>query len=160
MKARMLLAAIVLLAAPEAAFAQYAATQAETLKELERVLVVFAEPNEVMDVQALRELYQNATLELRKVGIRVSTEMEDIDLATDAILNISVIAGGGFSQAVTLRIDVEQHATLVRTSETKQMVTWYYEASRSGYPTADSAAALLTEGVNTFLSDWLDANGR
>ncbi len=157
---RTALATFVLLTVSTPVVGQYAATQAETLRGLQRVLVVFSEPNERLEALVLRDLYQDATLELRKVGIRVATEAEEVDMSTDGVLNMTVFADGGFSQNVTLRIDVEQHATLVRTGETKQMVTWFYEAARSGYPADQSARVLLTDGVNEFLSDWLDANGR
>lgn len=145
---------------PSGLSAQYAASQAGTLKGLDKVVVVFAEPNNKVDPEIRADLYQAVTLELRKVGIRVASDASELDMTHDGILNVSLFVNTGLGDNGTLRMDVEQQATLVRTGETSQMVTWFFEAGRSNNSWRNWVKGLVTEGVNKFLSDWLDANGR
>ena len=145
---------------PSVAEAQYAVTQGQTLSGLDNVLLAFAEPTGQIQATDLQSLYQSATLELRKVGIRIATDSTEVDMATDGVLNVTLWVTDAFSDEVSLRLDVEQLATLRRTGETLQMVTWFHESARSGPNWRDFTRSLLMDGVNGFLSDWLDANGR
>lgn len=151
---------LIAVAIPHFGSAQYALSQGRTLQGLDRVYVSFADPNEEMNARDLEQLYTPATLELRKVGIRVTRDPDELDMGSDGVLNISLLVYTGFSDSVTLRIDVEQRATLLRTGETLQMVTWFYESTQTQPRWRDFARSQLMTGINSLLSDWLEANGR
>jgi hypothetical protein len=101
------------------------------------------------------------SLELRKAGLRVVQNSNELDLSKDGLLNISFVkVERALSTDLTLRIDVEQHATLVRTGSVLQMVTWFYEDDRRNIIVDQVMQPMLQQGVDRLLNAWLSANGR
>jgi hypothetical protein len=139
--------------------AQYAETQDSTLRGLQKVLVNFVDYEGKVGPETSAQVYNSLTLELRKAGIRIARDSADLNLAQDAILNVTLITTSGFSTTLSLRMDLEQHAQLARTKQTLRMVTWYHEDAKSGLPKA-VAGPLMLDATNQFLSVWLAANGR
>ncbi len=150
---RFLIALVVALALvpPRCALAQYAPTQDSTLRGLAKVLVV-------VRGEGSNELTRVAMAELRRAGLRVARDSADVDLARDGVLNITFSSPQ--PRGPTLTMDVMQRAMLARTEQMLYMMTWYLEASSAGTDKDQSASALLTTGLNYFLSKWRAANGR
>ncbi len=160
MRAMLVAALSLVIVAP--AQAQYGPSQDSTLKGLQKVHVNFADATQQLRAGLAQQLYESATLELRKAGMRIAADSTEIAPTTDGILNITLFEqGGGFSNdVVTLRIDVEQLAQLSRTKQTMRMVTWFYEGQAGGADRNQLASGVLMKGVNAFLNKWLAANGR
>ncbi len=140
---------------------QYAATQDSTLRGLERVYVNFATSDKGLSASDLSWALEFVTLELRKAGLRLVRDQNELDPFKDAILNVSFIkVSRAMSTDVTLRLDIEQRATLTRTGQSLRMMTWFYEDDRRNVDAAATVRPIFVQGVNRFLNSWLAANGR
>lgn len=141
--------------------AQYAATQDSTLKGVKRVYLNFADVNGALGAELATKIAEDAALELRKTGIRVVKNPAELDMREDAVLNVSAITDkDAWRSDLVLRIDLEQRAQLVRTQQTFQMVTWYYEKMLKTADLKVAARPMVAEGINKFITNWLDQNGR
>lgn len=141
--------------------AQYTSDQPRSLRGVRTVNVVFAEPTNKIESRIREQLFAQATLELRKAGLRVvGVSGGRAPISSDVVLNIGYFVRTGLADGVTLRMDVEQRVTMPRTQEALNMVTWFYEAEGSAPSWRSDVSPMLQTGVDKFLSDWLDANGR
>jgi hypothetical protein len=143
------------------AHAQYAVDQPQTLEGLERVLVVFADPANTIGPDRANEFYNLATLELRKAGLRIIQDPEEFDVSRDGILNLAFVGSENtLTTDLNFRMDVEQGVILQRTNKPYRLVTWYYEKEDRVSDYRAELQPMLVEGLNSFLNDWLSANGR
>lgn len=147
--------------------AQYAADQARSLTGLQRVYIGFSDLSGNLSPETRQRLYERATLELRKAGVRILEapwEGQELqaNVGNDGLLNIGIAAsGGGFSSDhLQIRMDVEQVVRMKRTEQELRLVTWYYEDNRRPLSWSDDVDAALLNGINRFLNDWLSSNGR
>lgn len=146
---RWLLAVAVLALGGRPVQAQFGRVQDSTLIGIHRLLLNYTTP--LGDSVQLREGF---ALELRKAGIRVLARGD----SADALMN--VVVWRKKSGACEVRVDVEQMARIVRTSRAYPIVTWFY------WDDADSPCrdSWLRDGsrraVDSFLTKWLDVNGR
>lgn len=138
---------------------QYAADQAKSLEGIQVIVVNFAEPNQKMDPDLRQEMFDAVSLELRKTGIRIIRGDAPQETA-DALLNLTVSIATGLTDFVNVRMDIEQKATVVRTGETLQLVTWFYEESQNQGSWRSTAHPMAIKAANQLISDWLDANNR
>jgi hypothetical protein len=155
---KLLHVAVALVLLPVAVSAQYAQDQPRSLKGLNTVFVRFQEPSGKMTPKEKDDVFNALTLELRKAGIRVSRDTTGQN--AEGLVNLSLFIRTGLVDYTIVRMDVEQKATLVRTTETLQLVTWYFEDSDNSGSWRQYAPPLVTKATNKFLADWLQANGR
>lgn len=135
--------------------------QDSTLVGLKRVFVKFDISEGALAPQTLQAIQDNVVLELRKSGIRVAKSLEEIDLAQDGVMLVSVAKiGRSLTTDAVFRIDLRQAARLARTGRNAYMVTWFYEDNGRNVVVDQFAAAATRRGVNEFLTQWLDVNGR
>lgn len=161
MKRTLLLAASALALLSSHAHGQYTSDQPRSLRGIRTVNVVFAEPSNKIEPRVRQQLFERATFELRKAGLRVvGVSGGGAPLSSDVVLNIGYFVRTGLADGMMLRMDVEQPVTIQRTQEPLNIVTWYYEDQATVTNWRTDAGPMLERGVNKFLSDWLDANGR
>ena len=141
--------------------AQLAPTQDSTLRGLERVYVNLQNGGGALTPAQQAQALDFITLELRKAGVRIAQAPSDLDLSKGALFNVAFMkVGSALSTDLTLRIDVEQAATLARTGSRLQMVTWFYEDDRRNIAIDQVLQHMLRQGLDRFLNTWLTANGR
>jgi hypothetical protein len=145
---------------PAKGHAQYGVSQDSTLVGIKKVYLNFTDENGGLGVADAESLSGSVALELRKAGIRVAKDRNELT-ADDAVLNVSVITvTRTLVTDILVRMDVEQLAQLARTKKSYPMVTWYYEQNKlNGIPKSDGPRLVKT-GLDEFLSKWLDMNGR
>lgn len=147
--------------------AQYAADQARSLTGLRQVCTNFGAATSNIDAARFARVVENATLELRKSGLRIldcppEGMGQQRNLGNDGLLNLTVEAQDASlsSDGIRVRMDVEQNVTVQRTGERLRLVTWYHEAEARPTTWESVIDDFALEQVNRFLSDWLAANGR
>lgn len=141
--------------------AQFAATQDSTLRGLERVYINFQSGGGALTPAQLTQSTSFVSLELRKAGLRIVSNVSELDLSKDGLLNIAFVkVERALSTDLALSIDVEQHASLTRTGSVLQMVTWYYADDRRNVVVDQVLQPMLRQGLDKFLNAWLTANGR
>lgn len=160
-KHTLLLAASALALLSSPAHGQYTSDQPRSLRGIRTVNVVFVEPSNKIEPRIKEQLFQQATFELRKAGLRVvGVSGGGAPLSSDVVLNIGYFVRTGLADGMMLRMDVEQPVTIQRTQEPLNIVTWFYEDQATVTSWRTDAGPMLERGINKFLSDWLDANGR
>ena len=134
-------------------------TSVGSLKGLDRIYVQInadSFPQELRD-----KLGSIVNLELRKSGLHVVNNKDELDKKKDGIVVISFTqTTRALSQDVTVEWDVIQAAMLQRTGETLPMLTWRHDETKTNVLARDVAESILHKSMDAFLNDWLSANGR
>lgn len=140
--------------------AQAVSTQDSSLRRLQRTYVRFEANSEALTPRVRDQLGEYLTLELRKAGFTIAEHPEDLK-EDEGLLEVSLAGEGDPRRAeFSLRIALQQRASLKRTGQALWMVTWYDESHQLPAPPDSAARALLASGLNRFLNRWLTANGR
>lgn len=159
MRAIVLASAIALLSAAPLT-GQYVATQDSSLRGLARTVVRFRLADDVINPTLKVQLAEYLTLELRKAGLKLVDDSEEID-EKDGILDLQL---GKMDRGRTcdryLRVSLQQLADLKRTGQKLWMTTWYHETGQHNVVADSVADDVLKDGVNRFLNRWLAMNGR
>jgi hypothetical protein len=134
-----------------------------SLAGIKKVMLVMTDVDAQLGPTTVAQLEAATQLELRKAGIRVVLKGEgkaDME-GTDAVLQIGLF---GRRRALTndleLGMRVRQWATVARTQKSGWYDTWTFEKRIETPDSRRDAPPLVTQGVNEFLSHWLDMNGR
>lgn len=135
--------------------------QDSTLVGLKRVFVKFDVSDGTLTTAQLQALQDLVTLEMRKSGIRVLKTLDEVDPAQDGVLLVSLTKiPRSLSTDAVFRMDLRQATRLARTGRSAFSVTWFYEDNGRNVVMEQFAAAAPKRGVNEFLTQWLDVNGR
>jgi len=139
---------------------QYVATQDSSLRGLSRTVVRFRLADDVINPAIKLQLAEYLTLELRKAGLKLVDDAEEID-DKDGILDLQLgKMDRGRTCDLYLRVSLQQQADLKRTGQKLWMTTWYHETGQHNVVADSVADDVLKDGVNRFLNRWLAMNGR
>ncbi|MES1192328.1 MAG: hypothetical protein ABUS47_14765 [Steroidobacter sp.] len=134
-------------------------SSAESLKGLDRVYVQIDASSLPQDLR--EKLASIVNLELRKSGLRVADNRDELDKNKDGVVVIKFTQiTRVLSQDLSVEWDVLQMAMLQRTRETLPVLTWRHDEAKSNVLARDVAESMLRKSMDTFLNDWLAANGR
>ena len=156
---------LIVTALPLAGAAQYVPTQDLSLKGLGKVDLAITIAVSTLPPDSATALRHYTELELRKAGLVLLSARSDEFLKPEGRLRVSLAsqARGRFTDDLTVRVQLEQTATLARTREAMTMVTWFVEETSLNVPTTETTPAarlLLTKGLDRFVRAWFSANGR
>jgi hypothetical protein len=128
-----------------------------SLKGLERVYVEFAATSLKPETQ--EKFSSIVKLELRKAGLRIVGERNELDLSRDATVLIS-FAPLDRSPWPDLSLEwaIVQRVTLPRTGEAIPAVTW--RKTDEMHVSGKGVETMLRGTMDKFLNSWLSANGR
>ena len=139
--------------------AQYVGTQDSSLRGLARLDVRFETPDGAVSPTLRSQLTDYLDLELRKAGLKLvvsDTALKE----SEGLLEVRFARSQGPSSDASLRLSLQQMATLKRTGQSLWMVSWFYEDSRRDVVPDSVAHAMIANGLNRFLNRWLAMNGR
>ncbi|MBC8042506.1 MAG: hypothetical protein IAF08_03585 [Rhizobacter sp.] len=143
------------------------AQQGKTLAGLQRVYleVKVSENNSKLGANALdaAEFQRKANLELRKTSVKVLGALSEVDAQKDGVLTMAFVLGQNTdSYDVVLQINLQQGVSLTRTNTFVQIPTWSYQSTKrtAAASVPAEAKALFEKAMETFLSQYLDANGK
>lgn len=142
------------------AASQYVATQDSSLRGLTRTQVRFRLADDLIDGALKAQLAEYLDLELRKAGLKVIDDGEELD-RKDGVLDLSLgKMDRGRTCDLYLRISLQQQADLRRTGQSLWMTTWFHEVGQPNVVADTAADDVVKEGINRFLNRWLAMNGR
>ena len=148
---------------PRGAVAQYAATQDASLRGLRRVTLYVSVNADDLPADSATALAERVRIELGKAGLILVPELAEPPIRPEAIVRVALnsTARGRWVDDLSLRLQVEQTATIPRTGDALRMVTWYTEYNDIDIAAAElpaHARVLVDRGLNRFLKAWLAVN--
>lgn len=155
-----LVSVMFILTLPPSLSAQYVSAQDSSLVGLKKVFVIFSDSGDAVTQAQAEELMGDIVLNLRKTGIRMAHDSSDVS-KDDGVLHFTLMKRQyALTNDLSLRLDVEQQATLARTGESSRVGTWYYEDDRHNVDPQQVLKPMVRKAVDAFLLKWLDMNGR
>jgi hypothetical protein len=146
---------------PAVAHAQYVVNQDSTLQGLQRVYVHFDTSAAALSPQVMAGVQSSVSLELRKAGVRTVHSLEELNGATDGILDVVLVKiPRALSTDFIVRLAVRQSAALSRTQQPFFLLTWFYEDNGRNVSPDQAGPAMVSKGVDKLLAAWLDNNNR
>jgi hypothetical protein len=156
---QMVVVTMVLCLLAGSAFGQSLAPTQISLKKLEKIYVEI-QPNS-LSPQTHEKFSSLLTLELRKAGLRIAKEKNEVDPSKDGVIVVAFNQlDRPLSQDMSLEWVLIQRATLARTGEALPLITWRHFDDRRGIIPRDVAEPMLRMAIDKFLNSWLSANGR